>query len=50
MIESSFGKSGKLRVSFPGGLAAEGRSAEDNVVILRAKRYVYDGGKKKLMQ
>ncbi|GFR43158.1 hypothetical protein Agub_g4205 [Astrephomene gubernaculifera] len=44
IIEGSFGKSGKLKVHFPGGLAPEGRSTADNVVILRCKRYLFDPG------
>lgn len=50
VIEGPFGKSGKLRVHFPGGLAGGGRNAEDNTVILSCKRYVYNMDRKRLMQ
>lgn len=45
-IEGPFGKSGKLRVSFQGGINAQGRSQEDNAVTLSCRRYVYDRAKK----
>eukprot|EP00798_Chlamydomonas_sp_ICE-L_P015848 gene15848-21975_t len=39
VIESSFGKSGKFRVSFSHGIdASKGRTAEDNVLTLHFKR------------
>nr|BAU61586.1 eukaryotic elongation factor, selenocysteine-tRNA-specific [Gonium pectorale] len=50
VIEGSFGKSGKLKVHFQNGLAAEGRSAEDNVVTLRCKRYIFDPNAKKVLR
>ncbi|KAG2492709.1 hypothetical protein HYH03_009122 [Edaphochlamys debaryana] len=50
VIEGSFGKSGKLKVHFPSDLAAEGRSAEDNVVTLRCKRYLFDPTARKVLK
>eukprot|EP00198_Chlamydomonas_reinhardtii_P007007 XP_001696343.1 selenocysteine-specific elongation factor EF-Sec [Chlamydomonas reinhardtii] len=50
VIEGSFGKSGKLKVNFPGGLAPEGRSAADNAITLRCKRYVFDPNAKKVLR
>ncbi|KAG2429383.1 hypothetical protein HXX76_011148 [Chlamydomonas incerta] len=50
VIEGTFGKSGKLKVNVPGGLAAEGRSAADNAVTLRCKRYLYDPNAKKVLR
>lgn len=41
-IESSFGKSGKLKVVFPGGLAAGvGGGGDDKSVLLRCKRFIF---------
>ncbi|KAG2430703.1 hypothetical protein HYH02_013699 [Chlamydomonas schloesseri] len=50
VIEGSFGKSGKLKVNFPSGLATEGRTAADNAVTLRCKRYVFDPNAKKVLR
>ncbi|GLC39063.1 hypothetical protein PLESTB_001289600 [Pleodorina starrii] len=50
VIEGSFGKSGKLKVYFAGGLAAGGRSAADDVITLRCKRYLFDPNAKKALQ
>lgn len=63
VIEGSFGKSGKLKIAFPaplagvvsGGSSGGGqqplqRSAEDNVIVLRCKRYVFDTDRKGLRQ
>jgi hypothetical protein len=47
VIEGTFGKSGKVKVAFsepisldPGG----GRTPEDNVVTMRFKKYLFQGG------
>lgn len=51
VIVGSFGKSGKLRVEFSGGLSpSPGRSAQDGVVVLRCKRYMYQANSKRLLQ
>lgn len=50
IIDGSFGKSGKLRVRFPAGITAEGRSPADDVVLLTCKRYLYDPDRKRLKQ
>nr|ADI46930.1 SelEFm [Volvox carteri f. nagariensis] len=42
LIIGTFGKSGKLKVHFPGGIATEGRNTEDNTIMLRCKRYLFD--------
>ena len=54
MIEGAFGKSGKTRLAFPSGLSQpppDGRrSAADNVVTLRCKRFVFDKVARGVMQ
>ncbi|KAJ9508060.1 hypothetical protein QJQ45_021390 [Haematococcus lacustris] len=50
VIESSFGKSGKLKVHFAKGIQQAGRSSSDNAVILRCKRYMYEHDRKRLRQ
>ncbi|KAL6765365.1 SelEFf [Haematococcus lacustris] len=50
VIESSFGKSGKLKVHFAKGIQQAGRSSSDNAVILRCKRYIYEHDRKRLRQ
>jgi hypothetical protein len=52
VIESSFGKSGKQKVTFANGLAAPAsRTQAGNVVTLLCKRYLFDeAGRKKLRQ
>ncbi|KAJ9507266.1 hypothetical protein QJQ45_006243 [Haematococcus lacustris] len=50
IIESSFGKSGKLKVHFAKGIQQAGRSSSDNAVILRCKRYIYEHDRKRLRQ
>jgi hypothetical protein len=52
VIESSFGKSGKQKVTFSNGLApAAARSPAHNTVTLLCKRYLFDeAGRKKLRQ
>nr|BCL66109.1 eukaryotic elongation factor [Volvox africanus] len=50
VIAGSFGKSGKLKVHFPGGLVMEGRSTHDNVITLRCKRYLFDPQAKKVLR
>lgn len=49
MIDGPFGLSGKLKVSFPGGLKKE-RSQEDNIVTLTCKRFILDTHRKRLRQ
>nr|ADI46882.1 SelEFf [Volvox carteri f. nagariensis] len=41
VIEGAFGKSGKLKVLFPGGLVVQGRSMDDNIVTLHCKRHLF---------
>ncbi|GFH06057.1 hypothetical protein HaLaN_00621 [Haematococcus lacustris] len=50
VIESSFGKSGKLKVHFAKGIQQAGRSSSDNAVILRCKRYINEHDRKRLRQ
>lgn len=46
IIESSFGKSGKLKVFFQQGLSP----GADKSIVLRCKRYVFDENRKRLKQ
>jgi selenocysteine-specific elongation factor len=48
VIEGSFGKSGKFRARFPGGVAA--RKGEPAPVTLTFRRYLYDQDKRRMAQ
>lgn len=49
-IEGGFGKSGKYKVYFPGGVAPQGEGIESIKLFLRFKRYVFDKEGKKMIQ
>ena len=49
-IEGGFGKSGKYKVYFPGGVAPQGDGGETIRLFLRFKRYVFDKEGKKMIQ
>ena len=48
-IVSSFGKSGKIRVSFPDGIAQQ-LSDSDKVINLVFKRFIFDRDKRHMAQ
>ncbi len=50
VIESAFGKSGKLKVAFAGGLRPGPRAGVANTVYLQCKRYIFDQDRKRLRQ
>ena len=47
-IEGSFGKSGKFKVQFPGGLSPP--AAGDNSIQLTFKKFVFDKDKRHMAQ
>ena len=49
VIESSFGKSGKFNVRFPGGLLPGTGKGNTSTITLNFKRYVFDEDSKKSM-
>jgi selenocysteine-specific elongation factor len=49
IIEGSFGKSGKFRVAFPGGVAQPAAGASSSI-MLTFKRYVFDVNKRHMVQ
>ena len=49
VIESSFGKSGKFNVRFPGGLLPSTGKGNTSTITLNFKRYIFDEESKKSM-
>ncbi len=52
ILEGSFGKSGKFKVRFPGGVAAgaAGKGGAPAPVVLQYKRYIFDSDKRRIAQ
>ena len=48
MIEGSFGKSGKFKVQFPGGLSPP--AAGNNSIQLTFKKFIFDKDKRHMAQ
>lgn len=48
-IEGGFGKSGKFRVHFPGGIAL-GPGGQPAAIVLQFKKYVFDSDKRHMAQ
>ena len=49
-IEGGFGKSGKFRVFFPGGVAAQVPGGAATRVTLTFKRFLFDSNKRHMVQ
>lgn len=47
-IQGSFGKKGKFKVFFPGGVALSDK--ESSVLTLSFKRYLFDENKRRMVQ
>lgn len=48
-IQGGFGKSGKFRVYFPGGITQQ-PSGQPSTIALRFKKYVFDKDKRRMAQ
>jgi selenocysteine-specific elongation factor len=48
-IEGGFGKSGKFKVNFPGGIVASA-DGDPVTITLTFKRYIHDGNKHRMVQ